>query len=287
LALVRGIASSIVPDAVTGGWDASGGAKPSRLAQSCAALCAHSIAEPVRPTVSASARYGERVASHGLGGSHAAILAEVDDGSRVLDVGCASGYLAARLAARGCSVVGVEPDPASAAEAEAHCELVIVDSIDSERGRAAIDGTFDYVLFGDVLEHLVDPWETLRFARTLLAPRGVAIVSIPNVAAWPVRLGLLAGRFDYADLGLLDRTHLRFFTRRTAHELVRGAGFEIESERFVHLERAPGPLRRRLPLVTSIGDRMLARLLPGPFAQQFILRLRPEAPGRRGRAASG
>jgi 2-polyprenyl-3-methyl-5-hydroxy-6-metoxy-1,4-benzoquinol methylase len=131
------------------------------------------------------------------------------------------------------------------------------------------------VVFGDVLEHLVDPWEALRVARGLLAPGGVAIVSVPNVAAWPVRFGLLAGRFDYADFGLLDRTHLRFFTRRSAHELVQAAGYEIERERFVHLERKLGPVRRALPLPTSVADRALARLWPGLFAQQFVMRLRP------------
>jgi 2-polyprenyl-3-methyl-5-hydroxy-6-metoxy-1,4-benzoquinol methylase len=229
--------------------------------------------------MTAEAPYGERVVAHGLGGSHAAILAEVDRAGRVLDVGCATGYLAARLAARGCAVVGLEPDAASAAQAEPHCERVIVAGIDSEGGRAEIDGRFDYVIFGDVLEHLADPWETLRFARGLLAPGGVAIVSLPNVAAWPVRLGLLAGRFEYADFGLLDRTHLRFFTRRSARALTRDAGFRIERERFVHLERPAGPVHRRLPLATALCDRLLARLLPGLFAQQFVLRLRPEERG--------
>jgi hypothetical protein len=104
----------------------------------------------------------------------------------------------------------------------------------------------------------------------------VVVTSLPNVAAWPVRLGLLAGRFEYADLGLLDRTHLRFFTHRTARELARGAGFSVERERFAHLERKPGPLRRALPLPMSLLDRALARLLPGLFAQQFVMRLRPQ-----------
>lgn len=223
----------------------------------------------------ADGTYGELVAEHGLGGSHRRILDEVADGARVLDVGCASGYLAALLSSRGCSVVGLEPDPASAAKAGAHCEQVVVGSIESSEDRAAISGRFDYVIFGDVLEHLVDPWAALRFARGLLAPDGAAVISVPNVAAWPVRLGLLAGRFEYADFGLLDRTHLRFFTRATAHELARSTGFRIERERFVHLERRPGPLRRALPLPASLVDRALARVWPGLFAQQFVLRLRP------------
>jgi 2-polyprenyl-3-methyl-5-hydroxy-6-metoxy-1,4-benzoquinol methylase len=225
--------------------------------------------------MAASGPYGSRVATHGLGGSHRAILAEIGAGARVLDVGCASGYLAAELSARGCSVVGLEPDPGSAAQAEAHCESVVVGAVDSPEARAELGGPFDFVVFGDVLEHLVDPWETLRYARGLLTPTGVVIASIPNVAAWPVRLSLLAGAFRYTEVGLLDRTHLRFFTRASAQELARDSGFAIERERFVHLERRPGPLRRRMPLAMSLFDRALARLLPGLFAQQFVLRLRP------------
>jgi 2-polyprenyl-3-methyl-5-hydroxy-6-metoxy-1,4-benzoquinol methylase len=223
-----------------------------------------------------SAPYSRLVAEHGLGGSHRLILAEVRDGARVLDVGCATGYLAAELSSRGCEVVGIENDPASAARAERSCESVVVGSFESPEDRAQIPGTFDFVIFGDVLEHLVDPWEALRAAHGLLSPGGVAVVSLPNVAAWPVRLGLLAGSFRYTDFGLMDRSHLRFFTRASAHELVESAGFVLVRERLAHLEREPGRVRRALPFVSSIVDRALARLLPGLFAQQFVMRLRPQ-----------
>ena len=219
--------------------------------------------------------YGDLVEARGLGGSHHRILAEVRDGSRVLDVGCATGYLAARLSARGCSVAGFERDPEAADEARRHCVEVFVGDIESREDRARLPRVFDFVILGDVLEHLVDPWDTLSFTKELLRPGGVVVVSVPNIAAWPVRLGLLAGSFEYQDFGLLDRTHLRFFTRASAHELVRRAGFEIEAERFVHLERPAGPIRRTLPLPTSLIDRALARLVPGLFAQQFVLRLSP------------
>jgi SAM-dependent methyltransferase len=225
--------------------------------------------------MSVSAPYGDLVAQQGLGGSHRLILDEVRDGSRVLDVGCATGYVAAELSARGCEVVGLEPNPLSAAQAERHCERVIVGSVESADDRALIPGSFDFVIFGDVLEHLMDPWEALRSTRGLLSPGGVAVVSLPNVAAWPVRLRLLAGSFEYRDFGLLDRTHLRFFTRASAHALVERAGFAIERERFVHLEREPGALGRAFPLPASLLRRALVRLRPGLFAQQFVLRLRP------------
>jgi 2-polyprenyl-3-methyl-5-hydroxy-6-metoxy-1,4-benzoquinol methylase len=203
------------------------------------------------------------------------MLEEVPDGARVLDVGCATGYLAARMSTRNCSVVGFERDPACAAAAEEHCEEVILGDIESESDRARIRGRFDVVLLGDVLEHLVNPWNALLYTRSLLSSSGLVVVSIPNVAAWPVRLSLLRGSFEYADFGLLDRTHLRFFTRATAYELVRSAGFVVERERFSPIEQPAGRLRRMLPRVTDRAVKALLGVWPELFAQQFVLRLRP------------
>lgn len=219
--------------------------------------------------------YGPLVERHGLGAAAQFMLDEVPAGARVLDVGCATGYLAAPLTASGCSVVGFEQDPESAAAATPHCERVIVGDIQDPEDRAQIDGSFDVVLLGDVLEHLVDPWEALRFIRSLLSERGFVVASIPNVAAWPVRFGLLRGAFGYTEFGLLDRTHLRFFTRATAHELVHQAGFEIERERFSPIEQAPGRMRRAFPLATDVAVKAALRVWPGLMAQQFVMRLRP------------
>ena len=221
--------------------------------------------------------YAVRVATHGLGASGQLMLREVPDGARVLDVGCASGYIAAPLSARGCAVTGFERNPHSAAAAEEHCEAVIVGDIESVDDRRRIPSGFDVVLLGDVLEHLVDPWDALRFVRGLLAPGGVVVASIPNVAAWTVRLALLRGTWDYADFGLLDRTHLRFFTRRTVHELVRDSGFAVERERFAPIEQEPGLMRRALPRATDVAIKSLLRVWPELMAQQFVLRLRPTA----------
>ncbi len=79
----------------------------------------------------------------------------------------------------------------------------------------------------DVLEHLPDPERALAAARRLLRPGGRLFVSVPNVANLTVRLSLLFGRFEYGDRGIMDRTHLRFFTRKSALRMVRGAGFEV------------------------------------------------------------
>ena len=101
----------------------------------------------------------------------------------------------------------------------------------------------DCLVMADVLEHLIDPWATLAAWRERCAPRAWAVMSIPNVSHTSVVAGLKRGRFDYADEGLLDRTHLRFFTRNAACEMVERAGFEI-----LRMERTftvPGPGVRR------------------------------------------
>ena len=227
---------------------------------------------------STAATYARLVETRGLGASHQFIIGEISPGSRVLDLGCATGYIAEQLAARRCSVVGFERDAWAAAIAEAHCERVIVGDLESPEDRARIPGRYDVVVMGDVLEHLVDPAGALTAARSFVGDGGVALVSLPNIAAWTIRLGLLRGSFDYADTGILDRTHLRFFTRAAAHELVREAGFEIERERFSPIEQEPGLLRRAFPKATDVAVKTVLRYWPELMAQQFVLRLRPRAP---------
>ena len=87
---------------------------------------------------------------------------------------------------------------------------------------------FDVVVFADVLEHLVDPAAALELARSLLAPGGCVVASVPNVAHWSVRLDLLRGRFDYRELGIMDATHLRWFTAENLKRVFRSAGLEVE-----------------------------------------------------------
>jgi SAM-dependent methyltransferase len=145
----------------------------------------------------------------------------------IIDVGCASGALGRSLkAARpGIQVRGVEPVAAQA-----------------ERARAVLDDVFhgsaedplptdwpapDCVIFADVLEHLVNPWQALRRYRQLLKPGGTIVASVPNVANRVVLKGLFRMRWDYEEYGILDRTHLRFFTRDTALEMFEACDYQI------------------------------------------------------------
>jgi 2-polyprenyl-3-methyl-5-hydroxy-6-metoxy-1,4-benzoquinol methylase len=174
----------------------------------------------------AASKYDTEVDLAGSATSHAKIVELVGANKRVLDVGCATGYLAQVLQAFGNTVSGVEYEAAAAEEARPHLvDLVIGDLETLDLVAELGEARFDVVVFGDVLEHLRDPLPVLRQARRLLAPAGSVVISVPNIAHGDVRLSLLKGRFEYGKLGLLDETHTRFFTRDSLEAFVRDAGF--------------------------------------------------------------
>ncbi len=169
--------------------------------------------------------------------THALQFRMIPEGTRVLDFGCHTGILGEALCIRKhCIVTGIDND-ADALEA-AKTRLNDVLQLDLEEpGWAnklvqARKTGFDLLLFGDVIEHTRDPLSILEEAQPLLAPKGQIIVSLPNIANLRIRFGLLRGKFDYADSGILDRTHLRFFTIKSARELVRQAGYRITLESY-------------------------------------------------------
>jgi O-antigen biosynthesis protein len=144
---------------------------------------------------------------------------------RVLDVGCGSGHLGQLLKERGHHVTGIELVPEAADEAR-HC-LDSVVTADVETGLPFAAGSFDAVIFADLLEHLVDPWRMLREAAALLSPDGVVVASVPNVQNLDVLRRLVRGRWDYRERGILDRGHLRFFTLETIRDLFSQADLSL------------------------------------------------------------
>jgi SAM-dependent methyltransferase/glycosyltransferase involved in cell wall biosynthesis len=145
----------------------------------------------------------------------------------VLDIGCGMGALGVAFLRRQprARYYGIEMDDEAAAVARGRLAAVAQGDIEREwnpHGLAA--GSVDALVFGDVLEHLRDPWATLANLATLLCEGGVLVACIPNIGHWTILAGLAAGRFDYADSGLLDRTHLRFFTFSSMVEMLRRAG---------------------------------------------------------------
>lgn len=161
--------------------------------------------------------------------SLALIARLVGSEKRVLDVGCASGYQAHLLAENGCITTGIEVNENAAQIAREVCDRVHVADIERFKVSEIVAGeSYDVVVFGDVLEHLINPLAVLEDVRNVLRPNGVVVASIPNIAHGAIRLALLRGDFDYQPLGILDDTHIRFFTFKTLNELFTKAGFEIE-----------------------------------------------------------
>jgi len=158
----------------------------------------------------------------------------------LLEVGCGKGeFVAALKASRKLVATGVEPYPAAATEARQVFDELLAMSIDDAtthlRGRH-----FDCIVFNDVLEHMVDPWAVLRSVKPLLAAGGSVVASIPNVRYWPVLNGLfLHANWQYEETGVLDRTHLRFFTRSTMLSLFQDCGYRVEQIEGIHQVRPP------------------------------------------------
>lgn len=181
-----------------------------------------------------------------------AVLDATGPGDRVFEGGVSSGYFASVLVRAGLRVDGHELDPEVAERARQVCEKVYVGDL-STFDPEELDGTYDVLLFGDTLEHLPDPAAVLRRLRTKLSPGGALIISVPNIANWLMRLQLLVGRFDYTDRGIMDRTHLRFYTVHTVAEMLADAGFRVES--LVGSIPVPGVTDERLGRITHrIGN---------------------------------
>jgi methionine biosynthesis protein MetW len=188
-----------------------------------------------------STRYRELVERGGLSGTHRQLIAWVPAGSRVLELGCSTGYIGRRLIQeKGCSVTGVELDSAAADEARQAGLSVIEGSLDDPSLRGSIEDRFDVVIAADVLEHLRDPAAALTDIRRWVAPNGCAVLAVPNIATWSVRAKLFfGGHFEYEETGIMDRTHVHFFTYRNFHALLRGQGWRVR-ETMVEGWEVPG-----------------------------------------------
>ena len=182
-----------------------------------------------------------------------ALVALVGRPRTVLDVGCGVGLNGAAIKRTGARVTGLEIVPKSVERARAVLDEVISADITSDAAvREAVGARrFDLIVFADVLEHMVDPRAVLARFLPYLEEDGQILVSLPNVAAWTVRLGLLAGNFDYQQSGILDDTHLRFFTRKSAARLCESAGLEV-----LAIEQNPMLVRaaKDLILKTLVGQ---------------------------------
>ena len=216
--------------------------------------------------------------------SHSLILRWLGEGRgrKLLDVGAADGLLSRRLTELGWRVTAIEADPALAQAGARYCERMITLNLDREIPVG--EGPFDVIVYGDVLEHLVDPLRVLVELDRSLAPGGFVVLSVPNIAHLWIRLLLLFGRFDYLDRGILDHSHLRFFTERSLRAMLADAGLIIE--RFT---ATPAPLYQILPVswhrrwvaATHSVNALIARKVRRLLGYQFIVLAHPKSAAER------
>jgi SAM-dependent methyltransferase len=165
-------------------------------------------------------------------------------GLRVLDAGCGFATTSARIQTLGNEVTGIEESAVACEVASKRLSRVVqADLQQADLG----DETFDVLIFADVLEHVPWPVGVLRNYLRWLAPGGSVIVSLPNVGLWSVRFAHLFGRWEYEETGVLDRTHLRFFTRKSARWLLGECGLTPVETRY-----NPGLVRPLVPLVKKL-----------------------------------
>ncbi len=175
----------------------------------------------------------------------------------IIDIGCGIGALGALLKSErpGVEVRGIEPVADKAIRARLVLDDVLCGSADDPLPDSWPQP--DCLIFADVLEHMVDPWKMLRLWRDRLTFGGYLIISIPNVGHKSVIGGLLSGSWNYSHEGILDRTHLRFFTRKSAIDLVQQAGLRVVAQESAHrihwLTRAVKRLKKRLGIRRSPG----------------------------------
>ncbi len=208
------------------------------------------------------------------------IAALLKKGARVLDIGCGTGVVSALVKELSeCDITAIEPDSERAALARRR-GLKVIDGYLTENLAAEL-GRFDAVVFADVLEHLANPADMIACASRLLVPGGFVVASVPNAAHWTLRLDLRRVRFEYEDCGIMDATHLRWFTHESAKTFFERLGFDvilIDQTIMVDLpaygKRKPWkwiPRRIKLSIL-----RLLVRYRPRVFGCQVIIQAKPK-----------
>jgi 2-polyprenyl-3-methyl-5-hydroxy-6-metoxy-1,4-benzoquinol methylase len=191
----------------------------------------------------------------------------------VLDLGCSGGLLAERFEHLGHRVTGVDAVevPGARQRMSRFVEADLDDGIPKDVGEG-----FDLVLAADVLEHLRRPEQLLSDIRRVIRPRGTAVLCVPNFAHWYPRARVALGAFDYDQRGILDRTHLRFFTLRSIRRLIERQGFRIRRQEVVGVPfEVVNARRASASRWLRLVERALLALWPTMFAYQVILEVEP------------
>lgn len=203
--------------------------------------------------------------------THQLAIGLIDDHSRVLDIGCGTGNLDKELLTRKhCEVWGIDSNREAVKKASRYCKEALVLNVDAGSKLPVPEKYFDYVIMLDVIEHLVHPENVLSLLKLHLKAGGKVIVSTPNIAHASIRLMLLKGEFIYTSLGIMDNTHVHFYTRSTFSDLLKTAGLRV-------VNMIPTNGMCKVPLLYKITDRLppswqyrIAKTIPTLFSYQFI-----------------
>jgi len=216
-------------------------------------------------------RYPRKI---GLFSSHSQISQLINDLKpiSILDVGCGDGSLLERFIPEGTSVWGIEPDLDDSKIASNKGIKVIASNV--EAAFQQINLEFDVILYADVLEHLHNPELILKKTKAFMSSSSKVLISVPNIANISTRIGLLFGKFNYTERGILDKTHLRFFTQKSLMDMIDGCGFSLIEKRIT-----PIPIELFFPNWVPSGIScscqqilyFLTKVFPKLLGYQFIV----------------
>jgi 2-polyprenyl-3-methyl-5-hydroxy-6-metoxy-1,4-benzoquinol methylase len=202
------------------------------------------------------------------------LYSHISDGDDVLDFGCSTGYFGELLIrTKGCRVNGVEIDPEDLAKARTVLDKVYSYDLDGDWPDEVYEKKYDVLFFGDVIEHLKFPEETLKKSKALLKPGGRILISTPNIAHISTRLELLAGDFNYESTGILDNTHLRLFTLDTLKKLAAETGYEIVDIDYSLVDFSPAVIKRLLSKLGLSASTLFWEIVNSPEARAYQYKL--------------
>jgi 2-polyprenyl-3-methyl-5-hydroxy-6-metoxy-1,4-benzoquinol methylase len=182
---------------------------------------------------------------------------KLNSSSSILDIGCASGQTGRKIKERqDCTIQGIEINKEAASEASKYLDEVITSPIELALPSLP-NNEYDCVLLLDVIEHLVSPEQVLLQVHEKISKDGHLVICVPNIGHWTIIQGLLEGKWDYEDQGILDRTHLRFFTYDSLVRLITNSGFKIIAQGSTKIERdPPEKILKAIEIVSDNSDRL-------------------------------
>lgn len=211
--------------------------------------------------------------------SHTQIVKRIPRYAQVLELGCGDGSMS-RLMHEQCQahIIGIDRNPEIVWQAQRYCDYVFIEDLDDPHSLDALEGEkFDVITLVDVLEHLKHPETLLKRLQPLLLDEGQILLSIPNVAHASVRLELLNGQFDYEQAGILDMTHLKFFTLKSIQAMLGRAGYALQDIDYTWHDLPDEVIARYLQSAgLEVTPQALAKFRePEAMAYQFILTVAP------------